>query len=130
MQVDVKKIEMKGVEKKYILGIITDEDAMLDLLAKYLSKEGYEVKRVFHEIVDQENFDLVILASSRYSDHSKKFFKNLRTRKLIIVQSADEDFSGHDDDTVVLSDRPLNLKKLSETIGNILAKHDYAETAH
>ncbi len=33
---------MKTVEKKYILGIIADEQAMFEILDKFLSKEGYE----------------------------------------------------------------------------------------
>lgn len=121
---------MKGVETKYIVGIITDEDAMFDLLAKFLSKEGYEVKRVLHEIGDEENFDLVIHAPSRYSDHSKKFFNDIKLKKILIVQSVDEDLPDHDNDMIVLSERPLNLKQLSNTIKNILAKSDCIEAAH
>jgi len=120
---------MKCVEKKYSLGIITDEDAMFDLLAKFLSKEGYEVKRVLHEIGSEEKFDLVIYALSRYSDRSKKFFTNLKTKKIFIVQSIDEDFADHDNGMIVLSERPLNLKQLSDTIKNALAKSGFVETA-
>jgi hypothetical protein len=119
---------MKGVEKKYILGIVTDEDAMFELLSKFLNKEGYEVKRVLHEVGEVEDFDLIVHAPSRYSDRSKRLFKDLKGRKLLVVQSVDKDFSEDEDGVIVLSERPLNLKQLGETIKNALAKPDCIET--
>jgi hypothetical protein len=121
--------EMNGAERKYVLGIVTDEDAMFDLLAKFLSKEGFEVKRLLHEIsTNEEDFALVIYAPTRSSDRSKKFFKNSKKRKLLIVQSVDEDYSEFGDDTVILSERPLNLKQLSDTIRRTLADSSYVGT--
>ncbi|MFZ1081711.1 MAG: hypothetical protein WAO19_07280 [Candidatus Kryptoniota bacterium] len=104
--------------KKNILGIITDEEAMFDLLSKFLKKEGYEVARVLHDISEDENYSLVIYAPGRGSSRSEKWLENLKKRKpaLLVVQSYDEDYFDYDDNVVSLSERPLNLRQLSETI--------------
>jgi hypothetical protein len=120
MWLDVICDEMKGVEKKYILGIVTDEDAMFDLLWKFLCKEGYEVKRVLHEVGD-EDFALLVHAPARSSDLPKSVPKSVKTKRIFIGQPADDDFVNTDEDTVVLSERPLNLRKLSDMIEKMLA---------
>ncbi len=109
---------MQTNEGKNILGVITDEEAMFDLLSKFLRKEGYEVRRVVHDISEEENYALVIYAPARASSRSKNWFENLKKRKptLLVVQSYDEDYLDDDDNVVMLSERPLNLKQLSETI--------------
>jgi len=128
MYVEVTQPDMTGVEEKRMLGIVTDEDAMFDLLVKFLSKEGYEVKRVVHEIGEEEDLALIIHAPTRFSERSKKFFKSSKKKKLLIVQSVDEDNSEFGDDAVILSERPLNLKQLSDTIKRVLANSSYVGT--
>ncbi len=128
MWVDVKNIEMQGVEKEYSLGVITDEDAMFDLLAKFLNKEGYRVKRILQDIGGNEDFNLVIYAPSRFTVRSKEIFRNITREKLLILQSVDEDLSSPDDGAVVLSERPLNLKQLSDTIRKTLAESKLVRT--
>lgn len=113
---------MNAVEKKYVLGIVTEENAMYDILAKFLTKEGYQVRRVQHEISDEEGIALVIHAPTRSSDRSRLFLRSVKTKKLIIVQYGDEEFAETDESAVVLSERPLNLKQLSDTIKTTLAK--------
>jgi hypothetical protein len=104
-------------EQKKILGIVTDEDAMFDLLSKFLRKEGYEAKRVSDDISEDENYALIIYAPARGSNRSKIRFENLKRRKptLLVVQSYDDD-GFFDDNVVKLSDGLLNLRQLSETI--------------
>ncbi|MGO9481367.1 MAG: hypothetical protein ACLP05_06270 [Candidatus Kryptoniota bacterium] len=109
---------METNEGKSILGIITDEEPMFDLLSKFLKKEGYEARRVLHNMSECEDYALVIYAPARGSSHSKTWFENLKKRRptLLVVQSYDEEFFDDDDNVVKLSDRPLNLRQLSETI--------------
>jgi hypothetical protein len=118
---------MNAVEKKYVLGIVTDEDAMFDILAKFLTKEGYEVRRVHKEISGEEDIALVIHAPTRSSDRSRLFLGSVKTKKLIIVQYGDEEFAETDESAVVLSERPLNLKQLGDTIKKTLAKAIHVE---
>ncbi len=118
---------MRTVEKKYTLGIVTDEQAMFDILEKFLTKEGYEVKRVLHEISDEDDFALVIQAPTRPSDRSVRFSKSLKSKKFLVVQACDEDYSDTDNNAIVLSQRPLNLRQLSETIKSALTRSNRVE---
>ena len=120
---------MNRSEKKSVLGIITDEDAMFELLAKFLSKEGYEVKRVLHEDDADESLSLVIHAPARSSDSSRRILQGLKMKKLLINQSVDEDLSRcSGDGMIVLSERPLNLKELSDTIRRTIGASSYVGT--
>jgi hypothetical protein len=112
---------MKSGEGKYVLGIVTDEEAMYDLLAKFLHKEGYEVERVLHEIKEDEGLALIIHAPARISDLQSKVLGSQKIKKLFIGQPVDEDCLNSDDETIVLAQRPLNLKQLSDTIRMMLA---------
>lgn len=118
---------MNALEKKYVLGIVTDEDAMFDILSKFLTKEGYEVRRVQHEITGEEDIALVIHAPTRSSDRSRLFLRSVKTKKLIIVQYGDDEFAEIDESAVVLSERPLNLKQLSDTVKKTIAKTTHVE---
>ncbi|HUI29297.1 MAG TPA: hypothetical protein VLX91_03695 [Candidatus Acidoferrales bacterium] len=121
---------MRKSEKKHVLGIVADEDAMFDILAKFLTKEGYEVERVIHEIGEEEDLSLIIHAPTRSSDRSKNFFKNLKKKKIIIAQSGDDEYSEIDDNTILFSERPLNLKQLSDTIEKALSRSNQDVTVH
>jgi hypothetical protein len=109
---------MQANERIKTLGIVTDEDAMYELLSKFLKKEGYETRRVIHDVSNGENCALIIFAPARGSSHSKDWLEKLKNRKptLLVVQSYDEDLFGDDENIVKLSEGLLDLKQLSETI--------------
>jgi len=116
-------------DRKYLLGIVADENAMFDLLAKFLDKEGYEVKRILPEVQDEEEFALMIYAPTRDAERSRKWFDTLRKKRpaLLVVQLGDDDYESSEDNVVVLSERPLNLRQLSDTIKRTIEKSGYAE---
>ena len=98
---------------------------MFDLLSKFLKKEGYDVKRVLHDTLDLEDYAMLIYAPARGWSNSpegsfraKDWFGNLKDKKtaLLVVQNYDEDRFDGDNNVAMLSDCPLNLRKLSETI--------------
>ncbi|MCL5267718.1 MAG: hypothetical protein M1469_06415 [Bacteroidetes bacterium] len=109
---------MSTSDNKPVLGVITDEAAMYDLLAKFLVKEGYEVKRASHDPSADDDFALIVYAPTRETSHSKDWFDDLMKKKraVLVVQCCDEDYVDLDDNVVVMSERPLNLRQLSNTI--------------
>ncbi|MCL5020959.1 MAG: hypothetical protein M1339_04700 [Bacteroidetes bacterium] len=109
---------MKLSGYKLAIGIMTDENAMFDLLSKFLVKEGYDIKRLDENTIDVEGCPLVVFAPTREFSRSKVWFENLKRKnpKVLVVQCCEEDTVSTDDKVVVLQDRPLNLKQLSATI--------------
>lgn len=109
------------------LGIMTDEEAMFDLLTKFLSKEGYRTQRVSPDASEAKGLALVILAPTRNPSPSRSWFENLKKIKptVLIVQCCDEDYADVAGDVVLLKERPLNLMQLSDTVKRTLARsHD------
>lgn len=106
------------------LGIMTDEEAMFDLLTKFLGKEGYRTQRVSSDASEAKNLALVILAPTRNPSPSRSWFENLKKIKptVLIVQCCDEDYADVAGDVVLLKERPLNLKQLSDTVKRTLAR--------
>ncbi len=121
---------MKTLEKKLVLGLLADEQAMFEILEKFLSKEGYLVKQVSKQVASEEGFAAVIYAPTRHSERLKSIFENLKCEKILIVQSGDEEYAVADDHTIVLSDRPLNLRQLGEMIKRIVSNSDYSTLVH
>ncbi len=115
---------MREPDNGLVLGIMTDEDAMFELLGKFLGKEGYETRRVSLEASETEDLALVILAATRDPGRSRSWFENLKKTRsaVLIVRCCDEDYSDADGSAVILKERPLNLKQLSETIRLTLEK--------
>ncbi len=115
---------MSTPDAKHVLGIMTDEEAMFELLTKFLGKEGYKTKRVSSDASDARDLALVILAPTRDPSRSKSWFENLRKTKptVLVVQCCDEDYSDADNDVILLKERPLNLRQLSDTIRWTLEK--------
>jgi DNA-binding response OmpR family regulator len=115
---------MRLPDTKIVLGIMTDEGAMYELLSKFLSKEGYDSRRVSSDASDADNLSLVILAPTRDLHRSRSWFDNLKKSKptVLVVQCCDDDFAEIDESVVVLKERPLNLRQLSETIKATLEK--------
>ena len=110
---------------------MTDEDAMFELLSKFLAKEGYETQRVSPVASEANGLALVILAPTRNPSPSRSWFDNLRKVKptVLIVQCCDEDYADVDSDVVLLKERPLNLKQLSNTIRQTLEKSSRSESS-
>ncbi len=106
------------------LGIMTDEEAMFDLLTKFLGKEGYKTQRVSSDASEAKDLSLVILAPTRNPSPSRSWFENLKRTKptVLIVQCCDEDYADVSGDVVLLRERPLNLKQLSDTVRRTLQK--------
>lgn len=121
----MRKAMMSIDDKKPVLGIITDEDAMYDLLAKFLVKEGYEVGRVTNRSYDDE-YVLIVYAPTRESTHSRTQLDELvrRKRAVVVVQCCDEDYVDLDPSVAVISDRPLNLRQLSSMIGRTIESYN------
>ena len=115
---------MRSEEAKVPVGIVTDEEAMYELLYKFLDKEGYEARRVPSDTSDAGDLALIILAPTRNPSRSRRWFDNLNTTKpaVLIVQCCDEDYADVDSDVVLVKDRPLNLRQLSSTIKQTLEK--------
>ncbi|MCL5034938.1 MAG: hypothetical protein M1395_07540 [Bacteroidetes bacterium] len=109
---------MSKSDKRPVLGVITDEEAMYELLAKFLVKEGYEVRRASHDPLSYDDCALIVYAPTRESGQSKDWFSDLmkRRRAVLVVQCCDEDYVDLDDNVVVMSERPLNLRQLSSTV--------------
>lgn len=107
-----------------VIGIMTDEEAMYELLAKFLGKEGYRTRQVISDSSDLGELALVILAPTRNPSRSRSWFDNLKRIKptVLIVQCCDEDYADMDDSVVLLKERPLNLRHLSDTIRTTLEK--------
>ncbi len=103
---------------------MTDENAMFEILAKFLGKEGYQTKRVFSVPTETEDLALVIVAPTRGPNRSGSWIDNLKKIKpaVVIIQCCDEDYADADANVIVLKDRPLNLRQLSETIRTALRK--------
>lgn len=106
------------------LGIVTDEEAMFDLLTKFLGKEGFKTQRVSPDASEAKDLGLVILAPTRNPSPSRSWFENLKRVKptVLIVQCCDEDYADVDNNVVLLKERPLNLRQLSATIKRTLEK--------
>ena len=104
-------------ENKNIVGIFTDEEAMYSLLEKFFVKEGFDVRRVSRDRMDEE-FSFVIYAPTRDLARSEKWFGQLTKKQptFIIAQTFDDDMVEAGDNVVVISERPLNLQRLSNTI--------------
>jgi DNA-binding response OmpR family regulator len=115
---------MRTLDTKVAVGIMTDEEAMFELLTKFLGKEGYETRRVSTNASEVIDLPLVILAPTRDPSRSRSWFANLKKRKpaVLVVQCCDEDYADVDSNVVMLMERPLNLKQLSETIRKTLEK--------
>lgn len=120
---------MRSREREVILGIMTDEQAMYELLAKFLVKEGYVVKRVLDDISNNEDLALIIYAPTRDISHSASWFKNLKNKKpsLLVVQCCNEDYFDDDDNVAVLTEHPLNLKQLGETVFKLIKRSGLEE---
>ncbi|MCL4512285.1 MAG: hypothetical protein M1470_14690 [Bacteroidetes bacterium] len=121
---------MRVHNRKAALGITTDEQAMFDLLAKFLTKEGYGVRRVLPDVSENQDLALIIYAPTRELSSSTSWFKNLKNKKpaLLVVQCCNEnsfDAPDIDDNVIVLSEYPLNLKQLRETVVRILQDSGY-----
>ncbi len=115
---------MRTLDTKVAVGIMTDEEAMFELLTKFLEKEGYETRRVSTDASEAMDLPLVILAPTRDPSRSRSWFANLKKRKpaVLVVQCCDEDYADVDTNVVLLKERPLNLRQLSETIRKTLEK--------
>ena len=115
---------MRKEEQKVPVGIVTDEEAMYELLDKFLDKEGYETRRVLSDSSDSGDLALIILAPTRNPSRSRKWFDNLKRTKpaVLIVQCCDEDYADVETEAVLVKDRPLNLRQLSNTIKQTLEK--------
>ncbi len=113
---------MRKLDKDMPLGIVTDEEAMFDLLTKFLGKEGYKTQRVSSDASETKDLGLVILAPTRNPSPSRNWFDNLKRVKptVLIVQCCDEDYADVDSNVVLLKDRPLNLKQLSAAVKRLL----------
>ena len=112
-------------QRRKILGIVTDEEGMFDLLSKFLKREGYQVERVCHDAPANAECELLIFAPARgWNDFSeawssmKNRFTTLRDRKptLIVIQSRDEKFYDDVDNVVMLQEGPLDLRQLSDCV--------------
>lgn len=122
---------MRTPDKKLALGIMTDEEAMFELLTKFLAKEGYETQRVSPTASEAKDLGLVILAPTRNPSPSRSWFDNLKKIEptVLIVQCCDEDYADVDSDVILLKERPLNLKQLSDTIKKTLEKSSRRESS-
>lgn len=119
---------MDTTEARVPLGILTDEEPMYELLNKFLDKEGYETRRVMSDVSDVRDLPLVILAPTRNPSRSRSWFDNLNRVKpaVLIVQCCDEDFADVDKRVILLKERPLNLRHLSDTIKQTLERVESA----
>ncbi len=108
-----------------MLGVITDEDAMYDLLSKFLVKEGYEVRRATSGSSNGDEYALIVYAPTRESTHSRSWLDELikKKRAVLVVQCCDEDYADLDQSVAVISDRPLNLRQLSSMIGRTIESY-------
>ncbi len=108
---------------------MSDEEALFDLLAKFLAKEGYEVRRLFRNTLEIDECVLMIYAPTRDLDRSKEWIDNLKKKMptLLVVQCCDEDYLNMDENIVVLSERPINLRQLGDTIRRTIEKSGYIE---
>ncbi len=115
---------MKPEGRQPVLGIATDEEAMYELLSKFLGKEGYQTKRVSTESSESKDMALVVLAPTREPSRSKSWFENFRMTKpaVLVVQCCDEDYVGLGENVVLLKERPLNLKQLGDAVRSTLRK--------
>ena len=115
---------MRTLDTKVAVGIMTDEEAMFELLTKFLGKEGYDTRRVSADASEVMDVPLVILAPTRDPSRSRSWFANLKKRKpaVLVVQCCDEDYADVDSNIVLLKERPLNLRQLSETVRKTLDK--------
>ncbi len=113
---------MKTFGNDLAVGIMTDEDAMYDLLSKFLAKEGYRTDRLNEGKPETDGFSLVIYAPTREFSRSKVLFENLKRKnpKVLVVQCCEEDTVLNEGNVVVLTERPLNLKQLSAAIRRTL----------
>ncbi len=116
---------MNVKENRPVLGVIAEETAMYELLAKFLVKEGYEVRRASQNTSPEDDLALIVYAPTRDCGRSKDWFDELirKKRVVLVVQCCDEDFVDLDDNVVVMSERPLNLRQLSNTIGKTIGRH-------
>ncbi len=115
---------MRTLDTKVAVGVMTDEEALFELLTKFLGKEGYETRRVSTDASEVIDLPLVILAPTRDPSRSRSWFANLKKRKpaVLVVQCCDEDYADVDTNVVLLKERPLNLRQLSETVRKTLEK--------
>ncbi len=116
--------EMNTTDTRVSLGIVTDEEAMFELLDKFLGKEGYKTRRVVSDASETRDLALVILAPTRNPSRSRSWFDNLNRVKpaVLIVQCCDEDYADVDKRVILLKERPLNLRHLSDTIRQTLER--------
>lgn len=122
---------MRVQDRKLAIGVMSDEEAMFDLLAKFLKKEGYEARRVLQGMSEVDDCVLIVYAPTRDLSRSKDWFDNLKKKKptVLVVQCCDEDYVDAVENVVVLSERPMNLKQLGDTIKRTIEKSGHKETA-
>ena len=108
---------------------MSDEEALFDLLAKFLVKEGYEVRRLSRNTLEIDECTLMIYAPTRDLSGSKVWFEKLKKKipTLLAVQCCDEDCLEIDDNVVVFSERPINLRQLGDTIKRTIENSDYVQ---
>ena len=108
---------------------MSDEEALFDLLAKFLVKEGYEVRRLSRNTLEIDGCTLMIYAPTRDLSGSKVWFEKLKKKipTLLAVQCCDEDCLEIDDNVVVFSERPINLRQLGDTIKRTIENSDYVQ---
>ena len=107
---------------KKIIGILTDENEMSELLEKFVAKEGFITRLLTTDHLNTNGLSLVILAPARDTNRFRKLSESLkRDVPVVLVDQYDEGSDiVQDDTTVVLSEHPLNLKRLSEIISSML----------
>ncbi|HEY9166237.1 MAG TPA: hypothetical protein VIS48_08765 [Candidatus Kryptonia bacterium] len=114
---------MKTRKSDPIVGIMTDESALAELLEKFLSKEGFSVSLVPNGKPETEEISVMVFAPTREFSKTVNLFEDLKKRvPTLLVLQYDEAGVEADENSIVLEEHPINLKKLGRAVSSLLKR--------